>query len=154
MFRLKWSLSFILKLLGKTKLVQKELESCSPLHRKDRKLHSMLKFSVMHTEPTPAVTTLFSVQSSSEDLGPTCKKSKSPASVDKPVTATSSRPKLVPAVSDVSRSSKLVGGKDKKLKSIQDDPKASSAYKSLFNSHETAKRQPKAHWVTYNPCYN
>lgn len=41
----------------------------------------------------------------------------------------------------------------KKLLSIQDDPNASEAYKSLFSSHETAKRQPKAHWVTHNPLY-
>ncbi|KAF5396583.1 Replication termination factor 2 domain containing 1 [Paragonimus heterotremus] len=38
-------------------------------------------------------------------------------------------------------------------KSIQDDPKATSVYKSLFTTSEEAKRQPKAHWVTYNPLY-
>lgn len=41
----------------------------------------------------------------------------------------------------------------KKLKSIQEDPNASEAYKSLFSSHESAKRQAKAHWVTHNPLY-
>lgn len=41
----------------------------------------------------------------------------------------------------------------KKPKSIQKDPNASEAYKSLFSSHESAKRQPKAHWVTHNPLY-
>ncbi|KER28727.1 hypothetical protein T265_13525, partial [Opisthorchis viverrini] len=39
----------------------------------------------------------------------------------------------------------------KSTKSIQEDPTASSVYKSLFTSSEEAKRQPKAHWVTYNP---
>lgn len=41
----------------------------------------------------------------------------------------------------------------KKPKSIQKDPNASEAYKSLFSSHESAKRQAKAHWVTHNPLY-
>jgi len=44
-------------------------------------------------------------------------------------------------------------GSDKKPKTIQDDPKASSVFKSLFNTHETAKKQQHAHWVTYNPQY-
>ena len=42
----------------------------------------------------------------------------------------------------------------KKIKSIQDDPDASDAYKSLFNTCEKAKNQQKAHWTTYNPLYN
>ncbi|KAH9422284.1 Protein RTF2 [Dermatophagoides pteronyssinus] len=33
-------------------------------------------------------------------------------------------------------------------------PNATEAYKSLFTSHESAKNRPKAHWVTFNPCYN
>jgi len=36
---------------------------------------------------------------------------------------------------------------------IQDDPNASEVFKSLFNTHKTAKMQTKAHWVTYNPQY-
>lgn len=43
--------------------------------------------------------------------------------------------------------------KAKKSYSIAKDPSASSAYKSLFTSHETAKNQQKAHWVTHNPCF-
>lgn len=42
----------------------------------------------------------------------------------------------------------------KKTGSIQNDPKASSAYKSLFTSSDKAKKQAKAHWVTYNPHWN
>ncbi|CAH8563136.1 unnamed protein product [Heterobilharzia americana] len=38
-------------------------------------------------------------------------------------------------------------------KSIQEDPSVSSVYKSLFNTCEQAKRQPKSHWVTFNPLY-
>nr|CAH8847708.1 unnamed protein product [Trichobilharzia regenti] len=38
-------------------------------------------------------------------------------------------------------------------KSIQEDPNVSSVYKSLFNTCEEAKRQPKPHWVTFNPLY-
>ena len=41
----------------------------------------------------------------------------------------------------------------KKVKSVQDDPNASSVYKSLFTSSEKAKNQQKAHWVTFNPQY-
>lgn len=37
--------------------------------------------------------------------------------------------------------------------SIQQDPNATSVYKSLFVTSEEAKRQPKSHWVTYNPLY-
>ena len=36
---------------------------------------------------------------------------------------------------------------------IQKDPAASKAYKSLFTSSDECKNQPKAHWVTYNPCF-
>lgn len=47
----------------------------------------------------------------------------------------------------------------KKLKegsasSVAKDPKASEVYKSLFTSHDSAKQQERAHWVTYNPFYN
>lgn len=41
----------------------------------------------------------------------------------------------------------------KKVKSVQDDPAASSVYKSLFTSCDKAKNQQKAHWVTFNPQY-
>jgi len=42
---------------------------------------------------------------------------------------------------------------EKKAKTIQDDPQATEVFKSLFNTHKTAKQQQKAHWVTYNPQY-
>ena len=42
---------------------------------------------------------------------------------------------------------------EKKPNSIQSDPKASSAYKSLFTTSEKCKNQMKAHWVTHNPGY-
>lgn len=38
--------------------------------------------------------------------------------------------------------------------SVNKDPAASEAYKSLFTTHVSAKNRPKAHWVTYNPSYN
>ncbi|KAM7538335.1 hypothetical protein Aperf_G00000067088 [Anoplocephala perfoliata] len=38
-------------------------------------------------------------------------------------------------------------------RSVQDDPNASSAYKSLFTTCEEARNQPKSHWVTFNPLY-
>ena len=47
----------------------------------------------------------------------------------------------------------LASSSGKKVKSIQDDPNATEVYKKLFNSHESAKRQQTAHWVTYNPQY-
>ncbi|KRY21640.1 Protein RTF2 -like protein [Trichinella patagoniensis] len=42
--------------------------------------------------------------------------------------------------------------KRKKI-SIQDDPKASKVYKSLFTTSDAGKAQPRGHWVTYNPLY-
>lgn len=64
----------------------------------------------------------------------------------------------------LSKSTKRVGAKEalldpalKKLKDgseVQNDPKATAVYKSLFTSHESAQQQDRAHWVTYNPFYN
>ncbi|KAK3800153.1 hypothetical protein RRG08_060774 [Elysia crispata] len=42
--------------------------------------------------------------------------------------------------------------KEKKL-CIQDDPKASKTFKSLFTSSEAARNQQKPNWITYNPLY-
>lgn len=42
---------------------------------------------------------------------------------------------------------------NKKPKSVQDDPKASDTYKSLFNTCDKAKKQTQGHWVTFNPQY-
>jgi len=44
--------------------------------------------------------------------------------------------------------------KASKSYSVSKDPTASETYKSLFTTHESAKNRPKAHWVTFNPCYN
>lgn len=41
----------------------------------------------------------------------------------------------------------------KKAKAIQEDPNTSTVYKSLFTTSEACKKQPRAHWVTYNPQY-
>lgn len=41
-----------------------------------------------------------------------------------------------------------------KASSIQKDPKASAAFKSLFTSCNKAKNQMKGHWVTSNPYWN
>ncbi|XP_033737488.1 replication termination factor 2-like isoform X1 [Pecten maximus] len=38
--------------------------------------------------------------------------------------------------------------------SVQDNPKASKVYKSLFTTSDLAKNQQNAHWVTFNPQYN
>ncbi|PSN36562.1 Protein RTF2 [Blattella germanica] len=38
--------------------------------------------------------------------------------------------------------------------SVANDPKASDVFKSLFTSHQKARQQDKAHWITYNPFYN
>jgi len=56
------------------------------------------------------------------------------------------------SVSTSSKASKL-SGDEKKPKTIQNDPQASEVFKSLFNTHKTAKQQQHAHWVTYNPQY-
>ena len=44
--------------------------------------------------------------------------------------------------------------KKQKGSSIQEDPNASEVYKSLFNTCDKAKKQTKAHWVSFNPFYN
>ena len=75
-------------------------------------------------------------------------------SVFSPGESSSSSSKKCDAVSgDNSQTTSATVSKDKRQKTIQDDPKVSAVYKSLFNTHETAKRQQKAHWVTYNPQY-
>lgn len=38
-------------------------------------------------------------------------------------------------------------------RSLQDDPNKSKVFKSLFTSSEECQKQPRAHWVTYNPQY-
>lgn len=47
----------------------------------------------------------------------------------------------------------LLTDKAKKDYSVAKDPNASETYKSLFTSHETAKKKPAGNWVTYNPLY-
>lgn len=66
----------------------------------------------------------------------------------------------------LSKSTKRSGNKEalldpalKKLKdgsdySVANDPKATAVYKSIFTTHESARQQDRAHWVTYNPFYN
>lgn len=44
--------------------------------------------------------------------------------------------------------------KVKKDYSIAQDPKATEVFKSLFTTHESDKKQERAHWITYNPHYN
>lgn len=56
--------------------------------------------------------------------------------------------------SNVSTTAKLIlPEKAQKEYSIAKDPKASAAFKSLFTSHNNAKLQAKAHWITHNPLY-
>ncbi|GFN98550.1 replication termination factor 2 domain containing 1, partial [Plakobranchus ocellatus] len=43
--------------------------------------------------------------------------------------------------------------KGSKTSCIQDDPRASKTFKSLFTSSEAAKNQTKPNWITYNPLY-
>ena len=45
------------------------------------------------------------------------------------------------------------GSGEKRPRTIQDDPESTEVFKSLFNTHRTAKQQQQAHWVTYNPQY-
>lgn len=66
--------------------------------------------------------------------------SKTDKKTDKPITA----------------STKLKSKQDKaKTKSVQDDPKSSETYKSLFTSCDEAKKQGEQHsgWVSFNPQY-
>jgi len=72
------------------------------------------------------------------------------SSADRVIAAMSSRQAASAASS--SRLSKSGSG-EKKPKTIQEDSQATEVFKSLFNTHKTAKQQQKAHWVTYNPQY-
>lgn len=56
-----------------------------------------------------------------------------------------------------SQSNTLVDPEIKKIKmdySVAKDPKVTDVYKSLFTSHDSEKKQDRAHWITYNPFYN
>lgn len=59
-----------------------------------------------------------------------------------------------PAKETVLDSSTMKKFKEKTGAGVGNDPKATEVYKSLFTSHESAKTQERAHWVTYNPFYN
>jgi hypothetical protein len=37
---------------------------------------------------------------------------------------------------------------------VQEDPKTSEIYKSLFSSHKSAQNKPTGHWITFDPRYN
>lgn len=70
-------------------------------------------------------------------------------------TESSSSSSHVPVSSNVKTSSmSVLQEKASKGYSVSKDPSASETYKSLFTTHESAKNRPKAHWVTFNPCYN
>jgi len=55
--------------------------------------------------------------------------------------------------SNTKTSSSVLTDKASKDYSVAKDPNASEVYKSLFTTHKTAQNKPKAHWVTFNPCY-
>lgn len=58
-----------------------------------------------------------------------------------------------PSSASVGPSKLLLPEKAQGSYSIANDPNASEALKSLFTSHETAKKKPKAHWITHNPLF-
>uniref|UniRef100_T1E1C2 Replication termination factor 2 n=1 Tax=Cupiennius salei TaxID=6928 RepID=T1E1C2_CUPSA len=53
----------------------------------------------------------------------------------------------------VPRTNVVLPEKAQEKYSIAKDPSASEAFKSLFTSHPSAKKQDKAHWITHNPLY-
>lgn len=59
----------------------------------------------------------------------------------------------IPSSSTKTSTIGILTDKARKDYSVAKDPTASETYKSLFTTHETAKSKPKAHWVTFNPCY-
>lgn len=70
-------------------------------------------------------------------------------------TSASCSVKTVRAPSSTTKASTdaLLTDKAKKDYSVAKDPNATETYKSLFTSHETAKKKPAGNWVTYNPLY-
>jgi len=76
-----------------------------------------------------------------------------PSSSSTCATTSSKTNKAVGKVPSIGEKRKLGAGPPSDGKSIQDDPKASKTFKSLFTTSEAAKNQPKAHWVTHNPLF-
>uniref|UniRef100_A0A914X887 Replication termination factor 2 n=1 Tax=Plectus sambesii TaxID=2011161 RepID=A0A914X887_9BILA len=72
------------------------------------------------------------------------------SAVSSGVKSTAPKSHKAPAVGD---KRKLGAGVTADSQSIQDDPKASKTYKSLFTTCEVAKNKPAGHWVTYNPLF-
>ncbi|OAF65730.1 hypothetical protein A3Q56_06546 [Intoshia linei] len=63
--------------------------------------------------------------------------------------------KINPIV-DIDQSKKLIRNKKRQVteyKTLQENPSLSTSYKSLFNTCEKAKKQPKPNWVTNDPGY-
>ena len=64
---------------------------------------------------------------------------------------TEKKAKLASASSSIAAAVAVAGKQP--FMSVQNDPKASEVFKSLFTSSARAKNQQKAHWVTFNPQY-
>lgn len=104
--------------------------------KKDKKNKSKAEETIIKEEPgTP---------STSSDIKP----NKITFTFKSAVTASKRELLLDPLASDPN--SKKV----KKDYSIADDNNATEVFKSLFTSHDSDKKQDRAHWITYNPHYN
>ncbi|KAG8201588.1 hypothetical protein JTE90_011254 [Oedothorax gibbosus] len=131
--------------------------------RRLAKLEKKKKRAAVATETSAKKLKVNNGESSSSKVNDGESSSSSPVNggeIEKPDLKLAVKDKVKPSSSGVRSvngegSSKAVDlpEKAKKSYSIAKDPSASSAYKSLFTSHETAKNQQKAHWVTHNPCF-
>ena len=101
-------------------------------------------------KPKPVTSDTPGTSSSSADSNP---KLAANGAASKIATTNGASSKLIGASS--AKSAKLVNGqKERTSQSVQKDPSATTAFKSLFTTSEKAKSQPKGNWVTYNPFYN
>ncbi|VDD81126.1 unnamed protein product [Mesocestoides corti] len=83
-----------------------------------------------------------------------CKKSNSNTTGDKRASASSESFSAAKKPKQTSLKEEEISKKSAAApRSLQCDPNVSSVYKSLFTTSEEARRQPKAHWVTFNPLY-
>ncbi|XP_059484892.1 replication termination factor 2 [Neocloeon triangulifer] len=125
------------------------------LERKAKLKASKSKKNKVETATSSSSTTAVEPQTSSSESASTSNNTddlKSVPSTSKPLKRARS-----PERAKAKDLEKLTDPGYKKAKSqysVAKDDKASSVFKSLFTSHDTAKNQTRAHWVTYNPFYN
>lgn len=85
-----------------------------------------------------------------------CSSKSQPETSSKPKTLITLKPTLSASKRELVLDPLATDPNAKKVKkdySIASDPKATEVFKSIFTSHESEKKQDRAHWITFNPHY-